>query len=124
MAAAIGYHAAMPATNAPIQTPSNVHAALLELFRKRLKHRFKRHGKYRLCELWSTDNPPDILSETSMAGRLDAIVGFTLSDEELMIAYDLEDLHAAAIYLFNLMKDRPSADAPTTSKPLKTRRNT
>lgn len=92
----------MTREKAPIKSATDLHTALQELFRKRLKTRFNTRASYRLCELWSMDRPPDTLEETSMANRLDAIVGFHLSEKELMIAYDLDDLQASAIYLYNL----------------------
>lgn len=52
------------------------------------------------------DQPPDTLGETGMANRLDDLVGFHLSEEELIIAYDLDDLQASAIYLYNLAKNQ------------------
>ncbi len=96
----------MTSEKARSKNVTELHTALRELFRKRLKTRFNTRASYRLCELWSMDRPPDTLEETSMANRLDAIVGFHLSEEELMIAYDLDDLQASALYLYNLAKIR------------------
>lgn len=100
----------MSKAKARIRSVTDLRTALMELFRKRLKHRYSTRATYRLCELWSMDHPPDTLEETGMANRLDAIVGFHLTEEELMIAYDLDDLQASALYLYNLA-NRPEAPA-------------
>lgn len=99
-------HATMKRTKTRLTNVTDLRTALLQLFRKRLKDRFSTRASYRLCELWSMDRPPDTLEETGMANRLDALVGFHLSEEELMIAYDLDDLQASAIYLYNLAKNQ------------------
>lgn len=96
----------MRSAKARIKSVADLRTALQEIFRKRLKERFSTRANYRLCELWSMDRPPDTLEETGMANRLDAIVGFHLSEEELMIAYDSEDLQASAIYLYNIAKNQ------------------
>jgi hypothetical protein len=92
---------------------TDLRTALMELFRKRLKSRFSARAAYRLCELWSMDRPPDTLEETGMANRLDDLVGFHLSEEELIIAYDLDDLQASAIYLYNLAKKQERRPYPS-----------
>lgn len=114
----------MARTKMPIKTVNDMRAALIELFRKRYKDRFNPRSDYRLCELWSMDSPPDTLEETGMANRLDDIIGFHLSEEELLIAYDLIDLQTSAIYLFNLMKDGNSPEdsaecVPATKKKIR-----
>jgi hypothetical protein len=57
-----------------------------------------------MCELWRTDQPPDLLEYTTMGNLLDDVVGFHLSEEELMEAYDMESMDESALYLFNLMR--------------------
>ena len=57
-----------------------------------------------MCELWSMDNPPDVLEDTAMASRLDRLMGFALTEAELGKAYDMDLLCDSALYLFNVMR--------------------
>jgi len=88
----------------PITTVSHMREILRELFRKRLGYRFKSGKDYFLYELWSMDSPPDLLEYTSMADRLDSVLGFHLGEEELMTAYDAP-ISVSSVYLFNLYNE-------------------
>jgi hypothetical protein len=50
------------------------------------------------------DSPPDLLEYTSMADRLDSVLGFHLGEEELMTAYDAP-ISVSSVYLFNLYNE-------------------
>jgi hypothetical protein len=108
----------------PITTVSQVREILRELFRKRLGYRFKPGNDYFLYELWSMDSPPDVLENTSMADRLDDILGFHLGEEELMTAYD-GPISVSSVYLFNLYSETMKEDEivePRKEEPKKVRR--
>ena len=106
----------------PITTITHMRDTLRELLRKRLGYHFKPGRDYFLCQLWSMDNPPDILEYTGMADRLDQIMGFHLSEEELMTAYD-GPLSVSSLYLFNLYKKamKTGNDEPPESAKAKDR---
>ena len=89
-------------------TVEDMHAALLVLMRSREKSRFDARRTYSVCELWRTDNPPDTFEYSGMADRLDRLVGFHLTDVQIMEFYDCS-LAAAAVYLFNIREQDQSA---------------
>ena len=89
-------------------TVEDMHAALLALMRIREKSRFDARREYSACELWHTDNPPDTFEYSGMADRLDRLVGFHLTDIQIMEFYDFS-LAAAAVYLFNIRVQDQSA---------------
>jgi len=102
-----------------IKSVSQMRALLVPLFRKHLGSRWRSDQDYYLYELWSMNQPPDVLENTDMADRLDRIMGFHLSEEELMIAYD-EPLSVSSVYLFNLylktMSDEVEEEKPVQKK--------
>lgn len=105
------------AARGPVSTLQEMQSRLHYLMRKRMGRRYNPRMSYRMCDLWNTDNPPDTLECTSMANRLDALVGFALSEEELMYAYDLEELSDSALYLYNVMQQELTAKKALEDKP-------
>jgi hypothetical protein len=89
----------------------DMHAALMRLMRQREKSRFSARRDYSVCELWRMDNPPDTFEYSAMADRLDVLVGFHLTDMQIMEFYDFS-LAAAAVYLFNMRMQGPATLPP------------
>ena len=104
-----------------IDSVALVREILIQLFRKRLGHRFKAGDDYYLYELWSMDSPPDVLENTGMADRLDRILGFHLSEEELMTAYDAP-ISVSSLYLFNLYQETMGKAAEESLPPKKAKK--
>lgn len=92
----------MSHTHRPVISLAEMNDALVDLIRHTM-WRWDDRTSYRLCELWSTQGPPERLENTAMADELDHIVGFHLSEEELRKAYKLKDTTVSSFYLFNLM---------------------
>lgn len=97
------------------------------MFKEQLGRRFKEDADYYLYELWSMDDPPDLLEYTDMADRLDQIMGFHLSEEELWEAYDAP-LSISSVYLFNLYQqvmsepdDEPNEEIKSAKKSAKSK---
>ena len=97
----------------PPATVSEMRLALLALIQQREKHRFDASQDYRVCELWNMDNPPDTFEYSRMADRLDDLVGFHITDAEIMDVYDLS-LAPAAIYLFDLKQSNNTKVKPSS----------
>lgn len=93
-------------------------AALHDLMRKRMGRRYNARQSYGMCELWNMDRPPDTLENTPMASKIDALVGFALSEEEIFKAYDMLEISESALYLYNIMKQELDAKAELDKKKL------
>jgi hypothetical protein len=105
-----------------IASITQVRKILVRLFRKRLGRRFKAGEDYFLYELWSMDHPPDVLENTGMADRLDRILGFHLTEEELMTAYDAP-FSVSSVYLFNLYQETRGKDAGSSTEVVKMKKS-
>jgi hypothetical protein len=89
-------------THRPVISLEEMNDALVDLIHRGM-WRWDDRTSYRLCDLWSMQEPPERLEKTAMADELDHIVGFHLSEEELRKAYKHKDTTVSAFYLFNLM---------------------
>lgn len=92
----------MSHTHRPVISLAEMNDALVDLIHRSM-WRWDDRTSYKLCELWSVQEPPERLEKTAKADELDHIVGFHLSEEELRKAYKLMDTTVSAFYLYNLM---------------------
>lgn len=100
----------------PVSTLQEMEEALRYLMRKRMGRKYDSRRAYRMCELWSMDRPPDTLEYTPMTARIDALVGFALTEQHIFHAYDMEHLSESALYLYNIMRQELDAKMALANK--------
>jgi hypothetical protein len=112
----LAYRGRMPTrySHRPVRSLAEMNEALVDLVHTTM-WRWDDRTSYKMCELWSKE-PPERLGKTLMAGQLDIIVGFHLSEEELRTAYKFTDITASAFYLYNLMLHKQSMPFVQTSQ--------
>lgn len=88
-----------------------------EIALEKLKHLHKRFSarykikpnemSFQINEMWSYNNPPDILLCTPQADALSKAFHFEFDEKTLILIYDL-DLHQAALFLCNYLEKTSS----------------